>query len=118
MYNISKTIIWLRKGLIYILFLAGLPFPLLLNGQEFTNGLTAIGCCLAAILLDLGTCWFRDRSGKAIGADVGIVFCGLVFIVFIAVQLPWSYRHQKSFNKAVEAATKLNARHTIGEQNK
>jgi hypothetical protein len=109
MFTICKPVIWLRKGLVYLLFLLAFPFPLLLNGQDFTNGLIAIAFCGSAILVDLSTCWVRDRTGIRIGFDAGIVFCGLLFIAVNAVLLPMGYRHQKSFSKAFAAARILHS---------
>jgi hypothetical protein len=112
------VVLGLRRTVIYGLFIVALFCPLLLNGKDFTDSLFGIGFCGAAILLDLGTCWLYDRSRKPVGPDGGIIFSGLIFIVIISVQLPWAHRREKNFNKVVEAATKLQARHSIEQRDR
>ena len=83
---------------------------MLLNGKDFTDSLFGIGFCSTAIVLDLATCWLFDGSGKRVGMDAGIIFCGLIFMAIIAVQLPWAYQREKRFDKVVEAAARLQGR--------
>ncbi len=110
MGKIRIVMLGLRRIIIYTLFVIALFFPLLLNGQDFTNSLMAISCCIVAVLLDLGTCWIPGRSGKPVGPDAAILLCGLILVVVLAVQLPWAFRHEQRFNRAVESADRLRAR--------
>jgi hypothetical protein len=71
--------------------------------------LTAIGCFAAAIALELGICWLRDRSGSLLGFDAGIVFGSLCMILVLAILLPWSYSRQAGFNRSVQWAKEARA---------
>jgi hypothetical protein len=74
----------------------GVAFPLLLNGQEFTNSLLGIACASAAVALALRP--LRDGWGP----EVIVVGLGVLLIAALLAHLPSAYRVQGRFNRERE----------------
>ena len=86
-----------------LLLVPGLAFPLLLNGQEFTNSLVAMVCALGAVALVLGP--MIRRRGTRRSTPVGgkfVLGLGLLLTVGLAVHLPTAYRVQSQFNRRMQ----------------
>lgn len=88
------------KGAVLLLFL-GVVFPLLLNGQTFTNSAIALACATAGVALALPAA--RDPRAAPATRRVGRVCAALgVFLAaLVAAQLPTAYRLQARFNRKV-----------------
>jgi hypothetical protein len=85
-----------------ICLILGVLFPLLLNGQTFTNSLigiafasTSVAVCVAA---ERKTLSIRETTwrGRVIAA------LGVLLAVMLFVQLPSAYTFQKGFNRPIE----------------
>jgi hypothetical protein len=91
-----------RSAAVATLALVGAAFLGQLNGQTFTNGLVAVACLLAILLLCLPPMirgdqpWPVRRFWAAIGLTI------VVAIAAVALRLPTSYRFQNRFNDRFE----------------
>ena len=84
-----------------ICLIAGVPFPLLLNGQTFTNSLIGIAFSSAAVALCVAA--ERARSlGETTWSGRIIAVLGVLLAIVLLVQLPAAYTFQNSFNRSTE----------------
>jgi predicted ABC-type exoprotein transport system permease subunit len=84
-----------------LLLLLGLAFPLLLNGQTFTNSLFGICFLTGAATI----CFALEKRSKTTkGRMVRRVIAGIaVFVISIlVVLLPANYKFQVQFNKPID----------------
>jgi hypothetical protein len=82
----------------FALLLLGLCLTMLLNGQEFTNGLLAIFCFLVAA----GLAWRGKRPERPAGFVVALL--AILAAGLLIVRLPDAYRSQRGFNRRLEQA--------------
>jgi hypothetical protein len=81
-----------------VCLLIGIGFPLLLNGQTFTNSVLGIVFAGAAV----GLAWdWRDYEARRTARRIVAVLGVLLGVVLVA-QLPSAYRFQRGFNRRVE----------------
>ena len=87
-----------------VFLMLGLAFPLVLNGQTFTNSLLGLAGAGLAAVMALGPAW-RGRPKASLGRARTVV-AGLAALLSFAlvVQLPSAYRFQAGFNRRSEAA--------------
>jgi hypothetical protein len=85
-----------------ISLIAGVLFPLLLNGQTFTNSL--IGIAFSSISVAL--CVIAERKARSFRETTWrgrvIAALGVLLAVVLLVQLPAAYTFQTSFNRSME----------------
>ena len=92
----------MRMTLATLLLAASLIFPVLLNGQTFTNSLVGIACAVASVAMAVRPA--RDRGGPGARRLWGGIVSGLgvLVAVVLAVGLPSAYRFQTGFNRRVK----------------
>ena len=105
----------LRTFLVIVLIVVGLAFPLLLNGQVYTNHLVAIACFGTIVVLEFGVCWMRDRSGTRLGIHPWMVLCSILVVILLATTLPSAFVQQEGFNKAVDRVRKMREQQNLKE---
>ncbi len=100
----------MRESVAVLSLLLGIAFPLLLNGQPFSNNLLGIGFALGAVSLILGRSLGRGVPKPDLRAgDKVVIGLAVVLVVFLAVQLPSAYRFQADFNRKVKELRKARA---------
>ena len=85
-----------------ILLLIAMAFPLLLNGQVFTNNLVGIvfACCSLAVA-NVAYWRIAERDRKRFWCSLtGCV--ALLLAVVLAIQLPSAYAFQQNFNRHID----------------
>jgi hypothetical protein len=82
--------------------LLGLAFPLLLNGQTFTNSLFGIVFASAAVVLVLGPASERKAPRARLLVGRITVILGVLWIAALIGQLKSAYRYQSDFNRMIE----------------
>src|SRR5262245_22966021 len=83
---------------VVLLLLIGLAFPMLLNGQSFTNYIVGSACSLAAAGFGLLLCQKPQYSrAKRVTCCVATVL-GSAWGLFLIACLPAAYEHQVRFN--------------------
>jgi hypothetical protein len=83
-------------GIIVVILLA-VAFPLLMNGQTFTNSIVGIACSLAAA----GLIHRRSRDATATpgpGARRVLLVILILWAVMLTLSLPGNYEFQMLFN--------------------
>ena len=80
------------------LFLAVI-FPLLLNGQTFTNSILGIAFAIAAVAFRIGTSWKARSIREVDRSTLVIAILAVNLVAFLLVQLPGAYTFQKGFNE-------------------
>jgi hypothetical protein len=84
-----------------LFFLFGVMFPLLLNGQTFTNYCLGIGCFAVAAALTIRL--VRQQPPSYWRLEAGIMLgLAVLFATLLAAQLPQAYEFQSRFNRQME----------------
>ena len=98
----------MRAVLAAFFLLLGLAFPLLLNGQEFTNELLGIAFATAALLVGAEIAPLRrDRTHwKPDASAIIAVLSGLLILVLL-MQLPSAFRTQRDFHRSMKRARQM-----------
>jgi hypothetical protein len=92
----------MRLVLALMLLMFGFAFPLLLNGQTFTNSVVGLAFVSAAAALALGSArGARESDSTRWSAWLIFVLAVLLGSALLA-QLPSAYRFQRGFNRQME----------------
>ena len=79
--------------------LLALSFPLLLNGQTFTNDLLGIGFAAIGIALTIKTARGEQQPTATRKMARIIVWSGIALTLLLIAMLPSAYRSQTGFNR-------------------
>lgn len=85
-----------------LLLLVGLAFPLLLNGQAFSNSLFGIACALGASGWAFTLRRRVDSMPSRRRLASVVLAIALLWAVFLIVRLPGAYEFQNTFNEKME----------------
>ncbi len=97
-----------------MLAVLGLAELLLLNGQPFTNGLTAIGFLGAAVVVELFRLRAVGRTGRPLEV-YGVAAVLVVAMLGLAALLPSAHRQQQRFDRMKERVKEIWQRPSAGE---
>jgi heme O synthase-like polyprenyltransferase len=89
----------MRIGLAAFLLFLAMLFPLLLDGQAFSNDVLGISLAAGAVALTIREA--REARGRSAMRTMTrvIAYSGILLMVLVFSMLPSAYRSQKSFNR-------------------
>jgi hypothetical protein len=84
------------------LFIVGIGFPLLLNGQTFTNSIVGIVFLCATVIRCVVLERRADVDDKIYVSRRVVASLAVLVMVIVSLQLPANYERQNRFNRGVE----------------
>ena len=106
----------MRLSVACVLLLLAVPFPLLLNSQEFTNSIVGIVFGVCSVIVA------NAAYNRASASDRKRVWCvataglGVLWVALLALGLPRAYAYQARFNEHVEKVQQRDERRAIEQQ--
>jgi hypothetical protein len=99
-FLLKKPVLWSVSAVLYV---TGVAFLLLLNGQYFTNGV----CALISMVFSLAA-WLRaTETFKGRVFSMSMLLLYVVSITFIVAMLPSWFHEQKRFNQRGQVPIEL-----------